>query len=176
MGVDTSTTSLAYCIMELNGDWQPIEWGKLELVGDGIAAKCGEVNRQLYKFLKTHDPQAVFIEAPVFVNSKVVTIKLSKIVGAATGVVEATGRKSYEVTPMTWMNYINNPTRDSKEFKRQLRADNPGKSKSWYRAESRRLRKERTRQWVIDAYDLTIDDDDVTDAFGLCHYGVERLV
>lgn len=178
MGVDTSTTSLAYCIMEVDADdcWVPIDYGKLDLLGDTIGKRCGDVNRKLYGFLREHDPTAVFIEAPVFINSKLVTIKLSKIVGAATGVVEATGRDSYEVPPMTWMNYIGNPTRDSPAFKKQLRTDNPGKTKSWYKAESRRLRKERTRQWVIDQFDITIDDDDVTDAFGLCWYGIQELL
>jgi Holliday junction resolvasome RuvABC endonuclease subunit len=177
LGVDGSSTSLAFCLMvKTDGKWTPERWGKIDIVGDNVWQRCGDVNRKLYGVMKLLDPDHVTCESPVFVNSKSVTIQLSKILGAMIGVVVATGRKCDEVTPIAWMAYIGNPTRDSKAFKDKMLADNPGKPKGWYKTESRRLRKARTSEWVEREYGIKLDDDDVSDAFGIVHYSVHNLI
>lgn len=176
VGIDTSTHSLAFCVLEYQDRWNPVYWGKVDIESIGIAKTCGKAASYLPLFLDVIKPDIAFIEAPVFVNSKVVTIKLSKVVGATTGAAEACGVSTYEVTPIAWMNYIGNPTRDSPAFKKAMQSKTPGKPKTWYKQESRRLRKARTRAWVEQEFGLDIDDDDVTDAFGIAWYGVKEIL
>lgn len=177
LGVDASTNSLAFCLMERKGtSWTPVYWGKMDIAGTDIAERCGDINKKLYGVLKQMSPDAVVIEGPVFVNNYNVLIKLSKIIGAATGVAVAVGCDTYEIDPVSWMNHIGNPTRDTKEFKRALMEKHPGQSRAWYKNESRRLRKQRTMDWVEQTFGISIDDDDVGDAFGLAHYGIEEFI
>lgn len=175
IGMDTSTHSIAFCLMERGDEWSPTFWGKVYTESDSLPGTLGNIGAYLPRIFDIVKPDFACIESPVFVNSKVVTIKLSKVVGMTTGSVELYGVPTREVTPITWMNYIGNPTRDSKAFKDDMRKSNPGKPRTWYKQESRRLRKDRTRQWVIDTFGIELDDDDVTDAFGLAWYGAQEL-
>jgi Holliday junction resolvasome RuvABC endonuclease subunit len=177
LGVDGSTHSLAFCLMELDDKgWRVVEWGKLDIDGTNVYERCGDVNRKLYGLMKLLHPDHVTFESVIFVNNRAVVIQLAKIIGAAIGVVQATGRTVAEVPPVTWMNYIGNPTRDSKETKLELRKEIPGKSASWYKQELRKRRKQRTLDWVEQTYGIDIDDDDVGDAFGVAYYTTQELV
>lgn len=177
LGVDTSTHSLAFCLMEKRrNQWQPLHWGKMDIHGTAMDERLGDIVKKLGSVLEELQPDAVVIEGPVYINSKDVTIKISKIIGAATGIASAYGADCYEVAPTSWMNYIGNPTRDSAEFKKRLRDKNPGKAKTWYKAEARRMRKQRTMDWVKLTFGISLDDDDVGDSFGVCYYGIKELV
>jgi Holliday junction resolvasome RuvABC endonuclease subunit len=177
LGIDASTTALAFCLYRRKRTkWYPVQWGKMHIDGNDVYERCGDINRKLYGLLKHLEPDHVSFESVVFVNNRAVVIQLAKVVGAAIGVAQATGSECSEVPPITWMNYIGNPTRDSKEFKTKIRKRHPGKSASWYKSELRRLRKQRTRDWVKSTYKIDIDDDDVTDAFGVGYYATQELV
>lgn len=177
LGVDSSTKAMAFCLMEkVDDEWLPQRWGKMHIDGDDVYERCGNINRYLYGIMKALDPEHVSFESVVYVNNRKVVIQLAKVVGAMIGVAHATGRGCSEVPPVTWMNYIDNPTRDTAEIKKEIREDHPGKSKNWYKNESRRRRKQRTIQWVDDTYGVELDDDDIADAFGVAHYATQELV
>lgn len=176
LGVDGSSTSMAFCLMTLeDGEWSPKIWGKMDVTGKDVFERCGDVNSKLYGLMKLLRPDHVAVESVIYVNNRSVVIQLAKIVGAMLGVVVATGQSASEVPPVTWMNYIGNPTRDSDEVKQELKKEFPGKTKSWYKNELRKRRKQRTMRWVRDTYGLDVDDDDVSDAFGICYYAVNNL-
>jgi Holliday junction resolvasome RuvABC endonuclease subunit len=177
LGVDGSTKSLAFCLLVRDGNaWVPEQWGKMDIIGRNVFERCGDVNSKLYGLMKLLNPDHVTVESVIFVNNRAVVIQLAKIVGAALGVIVATGRTANEVAPSTWMNYIGNNTRDTADTKKELRKEIPGKSASWYKGELRRRRKQRTLDWVLDTYDIDIDDDDVGDAFGIAHYATQEHV
>jgi len=177
LGIDGSTRSLAFCLMERQDDeWVPIQWGKMVIDGNDVFERCGDVNSKLYGIMKMLNPDHVTVESVIYVNNRAVVIQLAKIIGAAIGVAVATGRSCNEVAPVTWMNYIGNPTRDTKETKQALRKEFPSKPKTFYKNELRRRRKQRTLQWVEDTYGIKLDDDDVGDAFGIVHYATQEHV
>jgi Holliday junction resolvasome RuvABC endonuclease subunit len=177
LGIDASTQALAFCLMNKDqGEWYPERWGKMDIVGNDVYERCGDINKKLYGLMGVLDPDHVELESVVFVNNRAVVIQLAKVVGAAIGVAHATGRTVSEVTPIAWMNYIGNPTRDSADVKKAVRADNPGKTKSWYKQELRRMRKQRTLDWVEQTYGIKLDDDDVGDSFGVAYYAIKERV
>jgi Holliday junction resolvasome RuvABC endonuclease subunit len=177
LGIDGSSKSLAFCMMVRMDDvWVPEQWGKLEIVGRDVFERCGDLNSKLYGIMKMLHPDHVTVESVIYVNNRAVVIQLAKIIGAALGVIVATGRTANEVAPTTWMNYIGNNTRDTKETKQALRKAEPGQSTSWYKNELRKQRKQRTLDWVHETYGIDIDDDDVGDAFGIAFYATMEHV
>lgn len=124
--------------------------------------------------LKEYDPNTVIFEEAVFVNNKRVFMQLASIFGSMMGVVSALDIDVSIVTPVSWMNAINNPTRNTKEMQLEVRRDHPGKSKTWYNNELRSRRKQRTKDWVANRYNIFLDDDDVADSFGIAHYGLNH--
>lgn len=177
LGVDGSSKSLAFCLYVRDGDdWTPERWGKMDIDGRDVFERCGDVNRKLYGLMKSLDPDHVAIESVIYMNNRAVVIQLAKIVGAAIGVIVATGRPCSEVPPVTWMNYIGNRTRDGADVKKALAKEFPKKSKNWYRNELRKRRKQRTMDWVSTTFGIDIDDDDVGDAFGIGYYATKEQV
>lgn len=177
LGVDGSSKALAFCLMVRDGEeWVPEQWGKMDIVGNDVFERCGDVNSKLYGLMKLLDPDHVTVESVIYVNNRAVVIQLAKIVGAMLGVVVATGRSADEVPPVTWMNYIGNQTRDSAETKKALAKEFPKKTKSWYKNELRKRRKQRTLDWVENTYGIVVTDDDVGDAIGIAYYATQEQV
>jgi Holliday junction resolvasome RuvABC endonuclease subunit len=174
MGIDGSSKSLAFCVMEHQGDdWVVIQWGKMDIDGDDVFDRCGDINKKVYGLMKVLNPDHVIIEATVYINNKQVMKQLSMIMGALVGVVRATGRTCSEVPPITWQNYIGNKKFTPQE-KQELREAHKNASKPQLDKLMRGARKQRTIDWVEAAYGVHLDDDDVSDAFGICHYGVNN--
>jgi Holliday junction resolvasome RuvABC endonuclease subunit len=166
LGIDASTNSIAFCLMDNN---LPIKWGKLELHGQDIYEKIYDAKRKMNAMLNELSADYIVVEGAVFVKSPDAVIKLSYVYGVVIAELMSTGARVITISPTSWQAHIGNknPTKLEKD---KLRFENPGHADSWYKAKMREIRKQRTVDYFNKKYSLSLDDFDVADAFGIAHY------
>jgi len=170
--IDASTNSLAFALF-VDNDLNSI--GKIHFDGNNIYEKVMDAGKKVKAFFDIYDGfEAIVIEHTVFMNSPKTAADLALVQGAILGSAGQSGTKVIgRVSPITWQNFIGNK-KISKEEQLLIRAQNPGKSVSWYKAYERMLRKERTINFININYDRTITDNDVADACGIGHWAVKN--
>ena len=170
--IDASTNSLAFALF-VDNDLNSI--GKIHFDGNNIYEKVMDAGKKVKAFFDIYGGfEAIVIEHTVFMNSPKTAADLALVQGAILGSAGQSGTKIIgRVSPITWQNYIGNK-KISKEEQLIIRAQNPGKSVSWYKAYERMLRKERTINFININYDRTITDNDVADACGIGHWAVKN--
>ena len=170
--IDASTNSLAFALF-VDNDLDSI--GKIHFDGNNIYEKVMDAGKKVKAFFDIYGGfEAIVIEHTVFMNSPKTAADLALVQGAILGSAGQSGTKVIgRVSPITWQNYIGNK-KISKEEQLIIRAQNPGKSVSWYKAYERMLRKERTINFININYDRTITDNDVADACGIGHWAVKN--
>jgi len=159
LGIDASTNSIAFCLMEND---IPLKWGKIDLVGQDISM-LGELSADY-----------IAVEGAVLVRSPDAVIKLSYVYGVVIAELMSTGAKVITISPSSWQAYIGNknPTKDEKSG---IRLANPGYADSWYKNQLRNMRKQRTADYFNRKYNLNVVDFDVADSFGIAHYANKVL-
>jgi hypothetical protein len=170
--IDASTNSLAFALF-VNNQLESI--GKIYFDGSNIYEKVMDAGKKVKAFFDIYGGfEAIVIEHTVFMNSPKTAADLALVQGAILGSAGQSGTKIIgRVSPITWQNFIGNK-KISKEEQLIIRAQNPGKSLSWYKAYERMLRKERTINFININYDRTITDNDVADACGIGHWAVKN--
>ena len=170
--IDASTNSLAFALF-VDNDLNSI--GKIHFDGNNTYEKVMDAGKKVKAFFDIYGGfEAIVIEHTVFMNSPKTAADLALVQGAILGSAGQSGTKIIgRVSPITWQNYIGNK-KISKEEQLIIRAQNPGKSVSWYKAYERMLRKERTINFININYDRTITDNDVADACGIGHWAVKN--
>ena len=171
LGIDASTNSVAFCLMENN---IPIKWGKVEFTGSDIYEKIYDAKVKMNLMLNELKSDYIVVEGAVLVRSPDAVIKLSYVYGVVIAELMSTGAKVITISPTAWQAYIGNknPTKDEKSG---IRLSNPGYADSWYKNQLRNMRKQRTVDYFNNKYKLSINDFDVADAFGIAHYSNEVL-
>lgn len=166
LGIDASTNSIAFCLME--GD-QPLKWGKINLVGSDIYDKIYDAKTKMALMLDELKSDYIVVEGAILVRSPDAVIKLSYVYGVVIAELMSTGAKVITISPTAWQAYIGNknPTKFEKD---KIRFENPGYAESWYKNQLRNMRKQRTVDYFNTKYGLLLDDFDVADAFGIAHY------
>ena len=166
LGIDASTNSVAFCLME--GD-SPLKWGKIEFTGSDIYEKIYDAKVKMHSMLPELKSDYIVVEGAVFVKSPDAVIKLSYVYGVIIAELMSTGANVMTISPTSWQAHIGNknPTKMEKD---KLRFENPGYADSWYKNKMREMRKQRTVDYFNKKYDLELDDFDVADAFGIAHY------
>jgi Holliday junction resolvasome RuvABC endonuclease subunit len=166
LGIDASTNSIAFCLME--GD-QPLKWGKINLVGSDIYDKIYDAKKKMALMLDELKSDYIVVEGAILVRSPDAVIKLSYVYGVVIAELMSTGAKVITISPTAWQAYIGNknPTKFEKD---KIRFENPGYADSWYKNQLRNMRKQRTVDYFNKKYGLSLDDFDVADAFGIAHY------
>jgi Holliday junction resolvasome RuvABC endonuclease subunit len=169
--IDASTNTIAFAIFS---DGQIKKTGKILFFGHDIYEKIIDATAKTRAFFKLYDIDAVVIEHTVFMNSPKTAADLAMVQGAIIGGIGLTGiNKIGKVAPITWQSYLGNK-KLTKEEQLSIRAANPGKSDSWYKAYERNFRKERTIKLIDIIYDKKIDDNDVADACGIGHWAINN--
>jgi hypothetical protein len=170
--IDASTNSLAFALF-VNNDLNSI--GKIHFDGINTYEKVMDAGKKVKAFFDIYGGfEAIVIEHTVFMNSPKTAADLALVQGAILGSAGQSGTKVIgRVSPITWQNYIGNK-KISKEEQFLIRAQNPGKSISWYKSYERNIRKERTIKFININYDRTITDNDVADACGIGHWAVKN--
>ena len=172
--IDASTNSLAFALFDTQEKTLG-SIGKIYFEGSNIYEKVMDAGKKVKAFFDIYDGfEAIVIEHTVFMNSPKTAADLALVQGAILGSAGQSGTKVIgRVSPITWQNFIGNK-KISKEEQLLIRAQNPGKSVSWYKAYERMLRKERTINFININYDRTITDNDVADACGIGHWAVKN--
>jgi Holliday junction resolvasome RuvABC endonuclease subunit len=172
--IDASTTSFAFALFDTKqGNLGVV--GKIYFDGKNIYEKVMDAGQKVKAFIDYYGGfESIVIEHTVFMNSPQTAADLALVQGAILGAAGQSGTKVIgKVSPITWQNYIGNK-KISKEEQLVIRAQNPGKSVSWYKAYERMLRKERTIKFINTIYDRTIEDNDVADACGIGHWAMSN--
>ena len=171
LGIDASTNSIAFCLMENN---VPIKWGKVELSGADIYEKIYDAKVKMHAMLNELESDYIAVEGAILVRSPDAVIKLSYVYGVVIAELMSTGSKVITISPSSWQAYIGNknPTKDEKSA---IRLANPGYADSWYKNQLRNMRKQRTANYFNDKYKIVVNDFDVADSFGIAHYANKVL-
>jgi Holliday junction resolvasome RuvABC endonuclease subunit len=171
LGIDASTNSIAFCLMQ---DDKPLKWGKINLEGMDIYEKIYDAKKKMAVMLDELKSDYIVVEGAVLVRSPDAVIKLSYVYGVVIAELMSTGAKVITISPSAWQAYIGNknPTKDEKSA---IRFNNPGYAESWYKNQLRNMRKQRTVDYFNKKYNLLLDDFDVADSFGIAHYANKVL-
>jgi Holliday junction resolvasome RuvABC endonuclease subunit len=171
LGIDASTNSIAFCLMENN---IPLKWGKIDLQGQDIYEKIYDAKNKMSVMLEELKSDYIVVEGAILVRSPDAVIKLSYVYGVVIAELMSTGAKVITISPSAWQAYIGNKN-PTKEEKAAIRLANPGYADSWYKNKLRNMRKQRTVDYFNKKYNLNVTDFDVADAFGIAHYSNEEL-
>jgi len=171
LGIDASTNSIAFCLMEND---VPLKWGKINLAGNDIYEKIYDAKRKMGVMLDELKSDYIVVEGAILVRSPDAVIKLSYVYGVVIAELMSTGAKVITISPTAWQAYIGNknPTKDEKSA---VRVKNPGYADSWYKTQLRNMRKQRTVDYFNNKYKLSLEDFDVADSFGIAHYANKVL-
>lgn len=171
LGIDASTNSIAFCLMEND---VPLKWGKINIIGNDIYEKIYDAKVKMSVMLDELKSDYIVVEGAILVRSPDAVIKLSYVYGVVIAELMSTGAKVITIAPSSWQAHIGNknPTKAEKEA---IRVKNPGYADSWYKNQLRNMRKQRTVDYFNKMYNLNLNDFDVADAFGIAHYSNEVL-
>ena len=171
LGIDASTNSIAFCLMEND---HPLKWGKINIVGNDIYEKIYDAKVKMSVMLDELKSDYIVVEGAILVRSPDAVIKLSYVYGVVIAELMSTGAKVITISPTAWQAYIGNknPTKDEKAA---IRLKHPGYADSWYKTQIRNMRKQRTVDYFNKKYKLQLDDFDVADSFGIAHYANKVL-
>ena len=171
LGIDASTNSIAFCLLENN---KPIKWGKINLIGNDIYEKIYDAKCKTFAMIDELKLDYIAIEGAILVKSADAVIKLSYVYGVVIAELMSTGSSVITVSPSSWQAHIGNknPTKWEKD---KLRSENPGYADSWYKNKMREIRKQRTVDYFNKKYNLSLEDFDVADSFGIAYYANEVL-
>jgi Holliday junction resolvasome RuvABC endonuclease subunit len=172
--IDASTNSLAFAVFDTNKkDISKV--GKINFEGKDTYEKVMDAGKKVKAFFDIYGSfEAIIIEHTVFMNSPKTAADLALVQGAILGSAGQSGTQIIgKVSPITWQNFAGNK-KISKEEQLVIRAQNPGKSVSWYKAYERNLRKERTIRFINTIYDRSIKDNDIADACGIGHWALSN--
>ncbi len=171
LGIDASTNSIAFCLMEND---LPLKWGKINFVGQDIYEKIHDAKIKTNLMLDELKSDYIAVEGAILVRSPDAVIKLSYVYGVVIAELMSTGASVITISPSSWQAYIGNKN-PTKEEKAAIRVKNPGYADSWYKTQLRNMRKQRTVDYFNSKYNLSIIDFDVADAFGIAHYANKVL-
>ena len=171
LGIDASTNSIAFCLMEDN---RPLKWGKVDLVGSDIYEKIYDAKVKMNVMLEELKSDYIAVEGAILVRSPDAVIKLSYVYGVVIAELMSTGSRVITISPSSWQAYIGNKN-PTKEEKAEIRIKNPGYADSWYKTHLRNMRKQRTVDYFNNKYKISLDDFDVADSFGIAHYANKVL-
>ena len=169
--IDASTNNLAFAIFE---DGKLKQHGKIIFSGTDIFEKVGDAAKKTGAVFSQFQIDAIIIEHTVYINSPKTMNDLAMVQGALLGSAMISGiRKIGSINPITWQTYIKNGKLTTVERK-EIMDNNPGKSKAWYKAREREIRKERTIRFVNTYFDINVSDNDIADAIGIGYYAINN--
>ena len=171
LGIDASTNSIAFCLMEND---IPVKWGKINLSGSDIYEKIYDAKVKTSVMLEELKADYIVVEGAILVRSPDAVIKLSYVYGVVIAELMASGASVITIPPSSWQAYIGNKN-PTKEEKTAIRLKSPGYADSWYKNQLRNMRKQRTVDYFNNKYGLSLDDFDVADSFGIAHYSNKVL-
>lgn len=174
IGIDASTNSIAFAVFD-NG--KPIHCGEVKLSGATVFERVKDAKAKTRALVKSGVLKGdyVGIEAAIMVRNIETAIDLAYVYGAIIGELMAGNPEVHKIYPITWQSAIGVPNLKTAE-KEQIKRDNPGKSKTWYQNEGRRVRKQRILEVARNHFTIASGSDNVGDACGIALYISKTLV
>lgn len=173
IGIDASTNSLAFAIFE---DGKPIRCGEVFFTGSTVFDRLDDAKRKTKALVDSGVliGDYIAIESAIMVRNIQVAIDLAYVYGAIISELMALNPEVHKVAPITWQSGIGNPNLKKAE-KEALQKASPGKSKTWYQNEGRKIRKQRTLDIAKQHFQIPSNSDNVGDAVGLALYCTKTL-
>jgi len=173
IGIDASTRSLAFAVFE-NG--KPVYCGEINFQGATVFERLKDAKAKTRALVKSGHLKAdyVAIESAIMVRNIQTAIDLAYIYGAIIGELMAHNPQVHKVAPISWQSGIGNPNLKKHE-KETIMQQFPDKSKSWYQAKGREIRKARTLEIARKYFKIPSDSDNIGDAVGLALYADQTL-
>lgn len=171
LGIDASTNSVAYSLMNKDG---LVKYGEIDFEGGNVFERLADAQSKISKIKKELKADTVVIESAVYVQNKKTVILLAYAFGAILSAIVHKGSKVEELSPTEWQFAIGNKVLTKAE-KEAIHEEHPDRSKSWYSAKYRETRKGRTMKWVKDNYDVDAPTDNVSDAIAISHVGWNKF-
>jgi Holliday junction resolvasome RuvABC endonuclease subunit len=171
LGIDASTNSLAFCLM--NGK-EAVKWGEITFDGADVYERILDAKRKIKSFKNQLDTDFVVIEAAISVKSVHTGMKMAYVFGAIMGELLSNNVEVVEVHPITWQSYLGNKNYTKAE-KEAIKLEFPGKSDNWIKAKIRERRKQRTIDFVRNM-GVKTESDNVADAAGIAWYAVNEII
>lgn len=173
IGIDASTNSLAFAIFE---NEKPIRCGEVNFTGATLFDRLKDAKRKTRALVQSGVLRGdyVAIESAWMGNNPQTGLDLAYVYGAIISELMELNPEVHKVAPISWQTGIGNPNLKKPE-KEAIQKDHPGKSKSWYQAEGRRIRKERTMAIAREFFQIPSDSDNVSDAVGLAYFTSKSL-
>ena len=114
LGIDASTNSVAFCLMEND---KPLKWGKIEFTGADIYEKIYDAKIKTHAMLEELKSDYIAVEGAVLVRSPDAVIKLSYVYGVVIAELMSTGASVITISPTAWQAHIGNknPTKMEKD-------------------------------------------------------------
>ncbi|QLF83341.1 RuvC-like resolvase [Rhodococcus phage NiceHouse] len=172
MGIDCSTNSLAYGVVE---DGKLITHGEIMFYGKDIHARLVDARKKTEANIALFDVDFIVWEQAVMVRSIAVAIKMAEVFGAVKSVI-LEGSAVHQFTPIQWQEAIGNPVIKGNARKLWAAKRPELKTKSQIDTAVRKYRKQITMDWVEKNYGLKAANDNISDAVAIAHVGHLRLV
>lgn len=173
IGIDASTKSLAFAIFD--GE-TPIRCGEVNFEGSSVFERLKDAKRKTKALVDAGVLKGdyVVIESAIMVRNVQVAIDLAYVYGAILGELGMGTKKLEKVAPISWQSGIGNPNLKTHE-REAIQKEFPGKSKTWYQNEGRKIRKARTLAIAREYFEIADGSDNVGDAVGLALYVSRNL-
>jgi Holliday junction resolvasome RuvABC endonuclease subunit len=171
LGIDASTNSIAFCLIE---DKKAIKWGEITFEGSDVYERILDAKRKIKSFKSQLDVDFVVIEAAISVRSVHTGIKMAYVFGAIMGELLSDNMQVVEVHPITWQSYIGNKNFNKIE-KQAIKNEFPEKSDTWIKGKIRERRKQRTIEFSR-TLGIKTESDNVADAAGIAWYAVNEII
>lgn len=171
LGIDASTNSFAFCLMN---ESIPVKWGEVTFDGSDVYERILDAKRKIRSFKHELDFDFVVMEAAISVKSVATGIKMAYVFGAIMGELLSDNVEVFEIHPITWQSYLGNKN-FTKAEKQAVKDEFPGKSENWYKGKIRELRKARTIDFVR-TMGINTENNNVADAAGIAWYAVNEVV
>jgi len=171
LGIDASTNSIAFCLMN---EKVPVKWGEITFDGSDVYERILDAKRKIRSFKRELDTDFVVIEAAISVKSVATGMKMAYVFGAIMGELLSDNVEVVEVHPITWQSYLGNKN-FTKAEKEAIRLEFPGKSDNWIKGKIRERRKQRTIDFVGNL-GIKTESDNVADAAGIAWYAVNEII
>ena len=171
LGIDASTNSIAFCLMN---EKVPVKWGEITFDGADVYERILDAKRKIRSFKRELDTDFVVIEAAISVKSVATGMKMAYVFGAIMGELLSDNVEVVEVHPITWQSYLGNKN-FTKAEKEAIKLEFPGKSDNWIKAKIRERRKQRTSDFVGNL-GIKTESDNVADAAGIAWYAVNEII
>jgi hypothetical protein len=164
LALDCATTNTGFALFHKGA---LINYGKLYFEGSTEYEKALYAGAVMNAFLQEAPVSIIILESSYLGINPNVASNLAMSQGAVIGAAGLAGVSAVaSVVPIQWQRGIGNPLL-TKDEKRAIMEEYPGKSAAWYKTFGKKVRKLRTIEIVNDKFDINVRDNDVADAIGL---------